>query len=144
MDITININDDKISEIIKDNINGISTEEIAKALTEGIKQYIVSDKGDKIIENIMFGDNYYSRSLTSQGKEIISKTLTGSNMKELEGIANDLIKNNMKEIFIEAIMKVLLENLNSKIDFSYGLSLCQEEIRRMVKDEMIRGVNNGY
>jgi hypothetical protein len=24
------------------------------------------------------------------------------------------------------------------------LSMCQEEIRRMVKDEMIKGVNNGY
>jgi hypothetical protein len=93
----------------------------------------------------MFSDYYsYSKSLTSQGKEIIAKTLSGSNMEELEGIANDLIKSNMKEIFIEAVMKILLENLNSKIDFSYGLSMCQEEIRRMVKDEMIKGVNNGY
>ena len=144
MDITISINDDKINEIIKDNINGISKDEIAKALLEGIKQYIASDKGAKIVEEVMFSDSYYSRSLSIQGKEIIAKTLSGSNMEELEGIANDLIKNNMKEIFIEAVMKILLENLNNKIDFSYGLSMCQEEIRRMIKDEMIKGVNNGY
>ena len=37
MDITISISDEKINEVIRDNINGISKDQIADALLEGIK-----------------------------------------------------------------------------------------------------------
>lgn len=121
MDITISISDEKINEVIRDNINGISKDQIADALLEGIKQYLSGDSGRNTIEKIMYSGSYYNSCLTETGKEIIAKTLDKEQINELQGLASDIIEKHAKDIIIEAIVKIILDNISDKIDLSRAL-----------------------
>lgn len=121
MDITISINDDKINEIIKDNINGISKDQIADAILEGIKQYLSGDSGRTIIEKIMFDSRYYNAGITQAGKEIIAKTIDKEQINELTGLASDIIEKHAKDIIVEAVVKILLDNISEKLNLTRAL-----------------------
>ncbi len=121
MDITITISDEKINEVIRDNINGISKDQIADALLEGIKQYLSGDSGKNTIEKIMFSSSYYSSGLTETGKEIIAKTLDKEQINELQGLAYDVIEKHAKDIIVEAVIKIILDNISDKLDLSRAL-----------------------
>ena len=118
MDITLTIRDEKINEVIRDNINGISKDQIADAILEGIKQYLSGDYGRNTIENIMFDSSYYRAGLSNAGKEIIAKTLDKEQINELQGLASNIIETHAKDIIIEAIVKIILDNISDKIDLS--------------------------
>ena len=121
MDITITISDEKINEVIRDNINGISKDQIADAILEGIKQYLSGDSGRNTIEKIMYSGSYYNSCLTETGKEIIAKTLDKEQINELQGLASNIIETHAKDIIIEAIVKIILDNISDKIDLSRAL-----------------------
>ncbi len=121
MDITITISDEKINEIIRDNINGISKDQIADAILEGIKQYLSGDSGRNTIEKIMYSGSYYNSCLTETGKEIIAKTLDKEQINELQGLASNIIETHAKDIIIEAIVKIILDNISDKLDLSRAL-----------------------
>jgi len=121
MDITISISDEKINEVIRDNINGISKDQITDALLEGIKQYLSGDSGRNTIEKIMFDSSYYKASITEAGKEIIAKTIDKEQINELTGLASDIIEKHAKDIIVEAIVKILLDNISGKINLTNAL-----------------------
>ena len=121
MDIVLQIDDNKISEIIQDNINGISKDQISEAIIEGIKQYLSGDKGKEIIDKLLFDHSYYGSGVTDFGKEVIAKTLDKEQINELQGYATNIIKNHAKDIIVEAIVKIILDNISNKIDLSAAL-----------------------
>lgn len=143
MDITITISDEKINEIIRDNINGISKDRIADAILEGIKQYLSGDNGKQIIEKIMYDGNYYRNSLTEAGKEIISKTLDKEQINELQGLASDIIEKHAKDIIVEAIVRIILDNISDKLNLSRAL-WNNPDVIESIKSMTNTNNNGGY
>ena len=69
----------------------------------------------------MYSGSYYNSCLTETGKEIIAKTLDKEQINELQGLASDIIEKHAKDIIIEAIVKIILDNISDKIDLSRAL-----------------------
>lgn len=139
MEITLNISDEKISDIIASNIDGVPKEVLSEAIAEGIKQYMESGKGADYIKKILFIDynNYYHSAvdLTATGKEIVKNAIEKVDISDIIETAMNLANDHMREIMVEAVLRIFLKNVSSQIDISEQLLINQSYIHDLVKAE---------
>ena len=134
MDITITISDEKINEIIRDNINGISKEDISAAIIKGIEEQMKSS-GETLVRGLLF-NNDYQKSLSYFGDAVVKEAAKDVDLTNLENSIIKFIDDNKRDIITEAIMKLFLDNLNNKIDFSrllYDYKF-RESVKNVVRD----------
>ena len=122
MDIKITIPDNQFDDILKNEINSLTKEQLSEIVQTGIKEYMFSDEGKKlIVDKFLTKQGYYSSTLHPQPwiENVLIESLKTSSLPNDLKEVGDLMVSYLKENH-----KIILENMLLNIinnNFTYSL-----------------------
>lgn len=127
MEIKINVSDDKFSEIIKNEMDALSKDELVQLVKSGIKEYLMSDDGkDLIRNNFLTKKNYYGgtyNELNPWLSSFLSKSISETDFNDnLKDIGNDMItylKDNHKNLLEKVLLSLFVDNIYKSVVNNY-------------------------
>ena len=115
MDIKITIPDNQFEDILKNEINSLTKEQLSEIVQSGIKEYIFSEDGKKLIlDKFLTKQGYYSSSLEPQPwiVNILKESLNASSLPNDLKEVGDLMVSHLKENHKAVIENMFLNIIN--------------------------------
>ena len=127
MDIKITIPDNQFEDILKNEINSLTKEQLSVIVQNGIKEYMLSDDGKKLITNkfLTKSSSYYSSDTVIQPwvenmlKESLMTTSLSNDIKEVGDFMVSYLKENHKKILENMFLNIIYQNVNNSLFNNY-------------------------
>ena len=119
MEIKINISDDQMENILKNEVNSLSREQLHEVILEGCKNYLMSESGFSFIKDVCVKKSpYYGSSTDLQDwlKNYLTKSIETSSFGEEIKKIGDLIVNELKENHRDVLNNFLLHLFLSSLN----------------------------
>ena len=133
MDIKITIPDNQFEDILKNEINSLTKEQLSEIVQNGIKEYMLSDDGKKLIVDkfLTKSTSYYSSNTEIQPwianmlKESLMTTSLSNDIKEVGDFMVSYLKENHKKILENVFLNIIYQNVNNSLfnnsDFHHNM-----------------------
>ena len=119
MEVKITIPDNQFEDILKNEINSLTKEQLSEIIQNGIKEYMFSDDGKKLIIDKFL--TYYSSNTEIQPwianmlKESLMTTSLSNDIKEIGDFMVSYLKENHKKILENVFLDIIYQNVNKSL-----------------------------
>ena len=108
MNITVNIDDTQMSNLINDGINALDNETVTNIARKSLCEAF---KDTELARDILFERKNYYYELREWAKTAIAKALTTADYEKFNALVFETIDKHAKDIIIETLAKTLTNNL---------------------------------
>ena len=123
MEVKITIPDNQFEDILKNEINSLTKEQLSEIVQNGIKEYMFSDEGKKLIIDkfLTKSTSYYSSNTEIQPwianmlKESLMTTSLSNDIKEVGDFMVSYLKENHKKILENVFLDIIYQNVNNSL-----------------------------
>lgn len=123
MEVKISIPDNQFEDILKNEINSLTKEQLSEIVQNGIKEYMFSDEGKKLIIDkfLTKSTSYYSSNMEIQPwienmlKESLMTTSLSNDIKEVGDSMVSYLKENHKKILENVFLNIIYQNVNNSL-----------------------------
>lgn len=137
MQISINIDDNKLSELVSKGIEEIDRETLGKIVNEALKEVF---KDEEVVRTMLFekSTDYYGKTryggLHDWVQEAMAQAVTESDYAEFKSQVYAIVKEHGQKMLLEVLTKTLVSNL-----FNYDN---QMEFLNRIRSQLIDDVRN--
>lgn len=138
MDIKITIPDNQFEDILKNEINSLTKEQLSEIVQSGIKEYMFSEDGKNLIlDKFLTKSGYYSSSslepqpwIVNILKESLNASSLPNDLKEVGDLMVSHLKENHKAVIENMFLNIINDSFKHKL---FNDIYFQENIKNAVR-----------
>lgn len=109
MNVTVELNDDQLSNMIKEGIEGLDAETKQELVVSAIKKYLSEPN---VMNKLIFSQSGYNYNTPSQFfRELVAKNIENSKIKELQDQMIDYAAKNKSDILCKVLADTIAQSV---------------------------------